>query len=332
MGKIKSMKSIKMLLGTLTFTLGLAVSGSGQTLLTNGLVAYYPFDGNANDASGNGNNGIPQNVSFTSDRFGMPSSAAHFSGQLGTNSAINCPTLNSLQYLPITYSCWFRLDGYTVAPGEVMTLVGREQSDIPNIEGALALVTTQGPGFTNELTYTTPQLFHFNSFHPTTNRWYQSVLTIDTNALISLFINGSLFGVAQSSMSALAGAVPLPFRIGDSTYDVQINPNGDAGAPRYSWVGSIDDVRIYDRALSTNEIQQLYQFEAGPNIALIKAVKPSFSNLSLGTNYQLQVSGDLNSWTNQGSVFAATNSAIVYPQYFDVENFGELFFRVQVAP
>ena len=37
--------------------LGLAITASSQSFLTNGLVAYYPFSGNANDASGNGNNG-----------------------------------------------------------------------------------------------------------------------------------------------------------------------------------------------------------------------------------------------------------------------------------
>jgi hypothetical protein len=67
-------------------------------------------------------------------------------------------------------------------------------------------------------------------------------------------------------------------------------------------------------------------------VNLIKAVKPSFSFLSLGTNYQLQVSSDLNTWTNQGSPFTATNSSMIYPQYWDVDNWSQLFFRLQVAP
>ncbi len=75
-----------------------------------------------------------------------------------------------------------------------------------------------------------------------------------------------------------------------------------------------------------------YLLELGARVDLIKAVKPSFSNLTLTTNYQLQVSGDLNNWTNQGAVFPATNTSMVYPQYFDVDNWGKLFFRLQVAP
>jgi hypothetical protein len=60
---------------------------------------------------------------------------------------------------------------------------------------------------------------------------------------------------------------------------------------------------------------------------------PSFSNLSLGTNYQLQVSKNLNgSFTNYGSLFTATNSTMIYPQNFNVANWSKLFFRLQVAP
>ncbi len=48
--------------------------------LESGLVAYYPFDGNANDASGNGRNGTSSNVSPTSDRFQKPNGALAFDG------------------------------------------------------------------------------------------------------------------------------------------------------------------------------------------------------------------------------------------------------------
>jgi N-acetylneuraminic acid mutarotase len=72
--------------------------------------------------------------------------------------------------------------------------------------------------------------------------------------------------------------------------------------------------------------------QAGPVcISLLKAVKPSLSNLQIGTNYQLQVSMDLSNWTNFGAPFMATNASQVYPQYFDVADFGQLFFRL-VSP
>jgi alpha-galactosidase len=64
----------------------------------------------------------------------------------------------------------------------------------------------------------------------------------------------------------------------------------------------------------------------------LQAVKLSFSALSVGSSYQLQVSGDLNAWTNQGSSFTATNSDLAYPQYWDVDNGTTLFFRLQLVP
>lgn len=69
-----------------------------------------------------------------------------------------------------------------------------------------------------------------------------------------------------------------------------------------------------------------------PVVSLIKAVKPAFSFLVVGTNYQLQVSTDLVTWTNQGAPFPATSSNMVYSQYFDVDNWSQLFFRVTTAP
>jgi len=69
-----------------------------------------------------------------------------------------------------------------------------------------------------------------------------------------------------------------------------------------------------------------------PTLRLIKAVQPAFFGLSAGTNCQLRVSGDLNSWTNQGAPFIATNSSMVYPQYWDVDDWNQLFFRLQISP
>jgi len=81
----------------------------------------------------------------------------------------------------------------------------------------------------------------------------------------------------------------------------------------------LDNFRVYGVAIS-------------PVIGLVKAVRPTFDDLTFGRSYQLQVSSEMNQWANQGSPFTATNTSMVYPQYWDVNNWGELFFRLQVAP
>jgi hypothetical protein len=69
-----------------------------------------------------------------------------------------------------------------------------------------------------------------------------------------------------------------------------------------------------------------------PSVTLMKAVKPSFSNLAFSASYQLQVSANMTNWSNYGSPFVATNSNMIYPQYWDVDNWNQLFFRLQLAP
>jgi len=72
-----------------------------------------------------------------------------------------------------------------------------------------------------------------------------------------------------------------------------------------------------------------------PVLSLVRGlgtVTPSFNNLQLGTNYQLQVSTDLSTWSNTGPAFTATNASEVYGQPFDVGNWPQLFFRLQSAP
>ena len=129
-----------------------------------------------------------------------------------------------------------------------------------------------------------------------------------------------------------------------STNNVTVSPfpmvNSAIG--RHWWAGGanssarmtmdVKKFRMYSRALSSNEVQQLYAIESGPRVDLIKAVKPSFSYLTLTTNYQMQISGDLNTWTNYGAAFKATNTSMIFPQYFDVDNWNSLYFRLQALP
>ena len=67
-------------------------------------------------------------------------------------------------------------------------------------------------------------------------------------------------------------------------------------------------------------------------VDLTKAVKPTFSGLTLTTNYQLQISSDMNTWINYGSPFTATNTVMAYPQYWDVDDWGRLFFQLRMVP
>src|SRR5438477_493865 len=78
--------------------------------LTNGLVAYYPLNGNANDASGHGLNGVATNTSPTADRFGTPSAAMSFQGNNQSYIDLGAPA--SLQFRSnFTVTAWIKFSG-----------------------------------------------------------------------------------------------------------------------------------------------------------------------------------------------------------------------------
>ena len=100
------------------------VESSNQTTFTNcilpnnlqsGLVAYFPFCGNANDQSANLNNGIVNGPTLTSDRFGNANSAYEFDG---SNDYISIPYSSSIG-ISNTYSIsvWFLMTGVVVIHG-----------------------------------------------------------------------------------------------------------------------------------------------------------------------------------------------------------------------
>ena len=80
---------------------------------SNGLVAWYPFNGNANDESGNGNHGVVNGAYLIADRLGNSSLAYRFDGGVSTSITVNLQ--NSIQGNK-TYSLWMKLDNTFINP------------------------------------------------------------------------------------------------------------------------------------------------------------------------------------------------------------------------
>jgi len=302
-------------LALLIIGIGLALNGYSQSFLTNGLVAYYPFNGNANDASGNGNSGIVNGAQLAPDRFGNPSSSYFFTAPnqyVATTNSLGFPSGTD----DFSVSVWVA-PSFLTNDHQILfcnAVVNDFQLDIwPSA------TTTAPMDFLTGGDYGSPDL-HTADVPWVPNQWYNLQIVRSTN-LITIYRNGVVIGQNQVASGIIAPPASRYLQFGH-------------GVPPqiHQLYGQLDDIRIYNRALSAYEIAELYAIESGPRVNLIKAVKPAFSYLSLGTNYQMQISGDLNNWTNHGAAFTATNSSMVYPQYFDVENWGSLFFRLQVAP
>jgi len=281
-----------------------------------GLVAYYPFNGNANDASGNGINCTVSGAQLAVNRFGDQANSYQFSADpqyLTTSSSVGFPAGTN----DFSVSLWIALSFLTNDHQIVFCNAAANdcQLDIwPTSTGTSAPMDFFTGGH-----YGSPDV-HTADIPWVPNQWY-SLQIVRSQNMVTVYRNGIVVGQNQTvnGVSAAFGSRYLQFGHGVAPQEHQL-------------YGQLDDIRIYDRALSGLEVVRLYDLESGPRVDLAKAVKPTFRNLTVTTNYQLQVSSDLNTWTNQGSAFSATNTIMVYPQYWDVDNWGRLFFRLQVVP
>jgi hypothetical protein len=211
-----------------------------------GLVAYYPFDGNANDYSGNKYHGIVKgSATLTKDQFGNSNSAYHFDG----NSKI---VVNSLNKFPekddkFAVSVWFkRTGGWDHYQG----IVNNGYYDNGSWEirmGHENEGTKLGGGIATEKS---PDQWDYMDSYASQNEWHHVVMSYDRTSL-SFYLDG----VAQSPRNINekdTGNIIVkntPLTIGQAGIGVEDN----------YFFGVIDEVRIYNRPLPSSEIQNLYQ-------------------------------------------------------------------------
>jgi len=216
-------------------TAALALPVQAQTFLTNGLVAYYPFNGNANDASGNGNNGTVYGATLTNDRFGLPNSAYAFDG---VQSRIQIPeTLFSGTNQVVTISLWVTTDNGSYSGTEDLL----EKSSV-NGEMYMQIISNQ---FIFGANLSTPGPSTTVGSPITSNRATQLVGVYQQGQGLWLYTNGvlanSLTGIRNSTLWVDTSGYPLVSAIGIYDY---------TPSPYNAFHGIIDDVRVYTRAFS----------------------------------------------------------------------------------
>jgi hypothetical protein len=239
-----------------------------STNLAAGLVANYTFDGNlTNDASGNGYSGIATGgVTLTKDRFGNPNSALSCDGTTGY-IRISTPLTTSL---PFTWSAWFR-PGFTSTNLPVNLLNQGGAPGQGNVMPSL-WINYPNPGdivFYGPLTVLSQTRAQWDS-----NVWYHVAAIADLSGNRYLYVNGVLEG--SVSDQAIFGPIYPNFYIG-----------ANAAYSQHYFLGDIDDVRVYNRALSAQEVQGLYtgSFVVQPRL--------QYSPALTGRTYTPQFSTDL---------------------------------------
>jgi len=224
--------------------IGVLVFNSSHASLVDGLVTYYSFDGNANDGSGNGNNGIVNGATLTSDRFGNANSAYSLDG---VNDFISA----SADILPTaerTTALWFKAD--TVSNHPVLFSYGGGDCGSSWFIGLNATNIINSYYLSSHCNVN--DLISPYSQDPV-NAWFHLAISTGTNGT-RMYVNG-VEVASNSNYITNTNVVGRDLSIGVATSPSGFAPYTDVNVGYFD--GSIDDVRIYNRALSQSEISQL---------------------------------------------------------------------------
>jgi len=194
--------------------------------------AYYPFNGNVNDESGNENNGTVHSATLTTDRFGNENSAYYFDGE---NSYIDCG--NFIDFGDsLNISGWYKIEGNP--PNNPWIAFFLKDEYIPYFG---MMYNTENKSI---------RLYNKNSTYGIRDvnieipygEWFFISLNYD-GSTFSIYYNGKKIDSFSYSNSITDG----------NSFLIGVNNKNT-----YHWFGSIDDVRVYNHSLTENEINDLY--------------------------------------------------------------------------
>lgn len=226
---------------------------SSNVLLAQNLIAHYPFDNNVKDISGNNNNGaIIGDVKPAIDRFGNYCGALSFSG---LNSYIEVPDSKSLSSInnKISVSCWFKLEKNQLHPlDKWLTLVCKgdgitETNNNPQYRVQIFQSDKQSTVSVN--TEFTENDNNFNNHIIEYGKWYFYALVYDGNFVKTYFNGNKIWEFAYNGTF--------------NKNNVPLNIGRDIPGSLEFFCGSLDDLRIYNGAISESEIIKLYNDNSG---------------------------------------------------------------------
>ena len=244
------MKQFSTLLFCLCLFSGLQAQNIPSYLPTNGLVGWWPFNGNANDESGNGNHGTVNGATLTADRFGNPSNSFVFNG-LNSNIRINNST--SLNPTSISISAWVNISSNS-GTNEFQSIVAKWWQDISCNNNSDNYLLT----FKNQ----SNSIYGFSSL----NNQLPNAISSPPNSLEFgqwihiIFVHDKLIGQKIFLNNSLVASKVIAGPICPSTNDLYFGADNYLGNSLWRYLnGSLDDIAIYNRALTQQEITRLYQ-------------------------------------------------------------------------
>ena len=202
-----------------------------------GAVFSYPFSGNANDVSGNADNGTVSGAGLTADRYGAANSAYSFNG---TNNYISTATQFTNPSV-FTISIWFNT---TTVKGGKLIGFGSAQTGSSATADRHLYMSNSGQLYWGVYPNTYQTINTAASYND--GKWHHAVVTFGADGS-SLYVDDYL--QATNSAMSVAYSYSGYWRIG---YD---NLAGWPAAPTSNFfAGTLDDISVYNRELSASEI------------------------------------------------------------------------------
>jgi hypothetical protein len=298
---------------TIAVLLGLRIAASAQTppsyVPTNGLVGWWPFNGNANDESGNGNNGTLNGAMLTEDRFGNANASYGFDGvddfiSIYLNSIGNSFAENTA----VTLVAWVKTSD---SDGPIIAL--REPAVFNFNIGTLSDIV-QNPGYygvmvRDDVTCCGTGNNVFGGF-ANDNQWHLlSIIRYDDGSLHCLK-DGVLEATSPAGQSGSLSFTEGYMGIGAELYWINGGPecNSCNSIDQQHLNGQLDDIGIWNRALTPEEIIAIYNSEVCSNDLSI-----SLENITANLG---------------GSALLIANTSDVNPIYTWQTDFGQGFQNV----
>jgi len=247
---------------------------------TKGLIGYWPFEGNAKDESKNSNHGTVYNATLTTDRFGHKDSAYAFDGN---GDYINVGSSSTLKTPEHTINYWLKRDNSSGFQSIISCL-----NSLSGEWGAVAYINSSGVGYGIAAGSNDHMMGHSSDKKLLDNQWHMVTCIFDkATQVISFYVDGCYVGTQNynGSRGGFSGSDEISFRSAEdfifgaaSQYFSSSNNNG----PQW-YKGALDDIRIYDRAISPLEVKQL-MFEGVKVFDTITVFDTTFVNVYDTTN------------------------------------------------
>ncbi len=274
------------------FAVGLCMTASVMAQVpsyvpANGLVGYWPFNENANDESGNGNNGTVNGATLTSDRNGNTNSSYNFDVNNWTWGAngdfIYIPYNPAFNFTEFTISAWVNRssDGATISP-QALSIIRRFEYGYSNPNGESWTLDIAHGSNTGGATVTggvieqsqsdpAPAFYCSASQTIPLNQWSLVIMSYSPST-IKIYIDGQL--VCNTTDPSI-----ILNTIGNSGISIglSLQANGHWGP----FDGKIDDIGIWNRVLTQQEITNLYIANSCSNDLTIS---PATNTQNIGGN------------------------------------------------